>query len=901
MNRSQLVSKSFFADSNVFYILLTFILFFSASEMSYYYPDLHQQQVCRNFSSRKTFSRINSYMNICIQYGTPNPPSMQQNINTNPYPQQQYYSQQPYYPYNSSQQMPFNGPPNIHYPNPSVVDPNALFQFVPPKPKSNHTEVQDIALPIRPNWKPSVEDKQLIEEWFDCISAVQSQADIAKHVGGMEVAVFLKKSNLPKDVLRSIWSLVDKENLGRVNLEQFTIIIRLVSIHCSPIFAGSVPSLDRYYDTVEDVNVRLPFALCEAVAAEQKSKKVDIAIPPNLATESPALAPEPMLTSPAFQPVLPTYPYPSSASTISNQPDEYPASATEDEEFSDFTGAAEVPPAIVQPTVQPSLMPDMLDMDDLSFSVPATKTIELPSYYSGGVFDILDPIRDDEEDFQSFVAAEPTETTTPAPPQGSISGILAEELDEFDNFVSHHAPKESLSVESLERLSERSSLEPTVWLGYHSHSGTSLPSLAEGTASQHSEAVDTLKSDFSGGVMALPTTLNNKMSAFDDLVIAEQEEWDEFAGAAEEGDTGKSNFETFSAPEASSAGPVVRLEEEEDNSLLLLDFESDFIVQPPSMIPALPESSSTDTNLFLGMDWSEPIVDTVNKDATDNDDEFEDFVDCTQANVSTNPHDDSSTICAQTPTLQSRNDEPINITKEDLYFSSALKVEEKIETTEQVSEIFSDDDDFGDFEMHEDNFSEPNGHPIKEAQVPSAVPHLLPTVGAPVSAKSLSDFSPPAAVKSTSIPEKKFSVAPIEVDRQLSSEVINSFSPGTQKLLGRFKQPKNTSTTMNINSSVELSASSNIPPLSMSELEQLSQSLADKNMYEEAYACARQVHLLRRISGLIEQKREALDSNDSDLAQKIKVDTSQLAKKLEPQSQEAVWIQLSKEQRKVGR
>ena len=279
--------------------------------------------------------------------------------------------------------------------------------------------------------------------------------------------------------------------------------------------------------------------------------------------------------------------------------------------------------------------------------------------------------------------------------------------------------------------------------------------------------------------MALPATLNNKMSAFDDLVIAEQEEWDEFAGAAEEVDTGKSNFETFSAPEASSAGPVVRMEEEEDNSLLLLDFESDFIVQPPS-IPALPESSSTDTNLFLGMDWSEPIVDTVNKDAKpsnstisqpDNDDDFEDFVDCSQANVSTNPHDDSSTICAQTSTLQSRNDEPNNITKEDLDLSSALKVEEKIETTEQVSEIFSDDDDFGDFEMHEDNFS-----------VPSADPHLLPTVGAPVSAKSLSDFSPPAAVKSTSIPEKKFSVAPIEVDRQLSSEVINSFSPGTQKL-----------------------------------------------------------------------------------------------------------------------
>ena len=795
-----------------------------------------------------------------------------------------------------------------------------LFQFVPPKPAVSIPAQETIpTLPIRTLWQPSIEDRQLIEEWFNNLSCIQGQTGTAKQVGGMEVAVFLKKSNLPKDVLRSIWSLVDKENLGKVNFEQFTIIIRLVSIHCSPIFAGSAPTLDRYYDTAEDINVRLPYALCEAVVVEKQSQNIEIAPPASISTNSQPLA----LTA---DQVLPSYAYSSSVvPEFSNQPSYYPTYANEDEEFSDFT-AAEAPPAVVQPT----LIPDMLDMDEYSLQVPVTKPFEQSYYYSGESFEHVEPIRDDEEDFQSFVAAEATDSSTQEALQGSTNvrltssgSILTEEIDEeFDSFVSH-VPKEIVSVEKSEQFPERSPSEEMMvplGLGYNSHSqtlGTSTPPAVAVVVAdpQYLETFDDVKLDS----LAQTNTLNDKMSAFDELVeanLVEQEEWDEFAGAAEDTiDIQNDTSETVSASEIPSTGPILQVEDT-DSSLLLLDFDSDPIIQP-AVISAHSGQPSNVTNDFLGMDWSEPTADkdviAYAQPSPDHDDEFEDFVDFIPAALSSTGNASSaSTIPVPVPIAQRGSDkESISlVASEDVEFMSVPPVEENKGIIEPISKICIDDEDFGDFEMHADNIVEPSGHDMPSFTAVAAAA-IAPVDGKPAS-KATPDlakfpvFSNPAQSTphvveyTSSISEMRVDVSAIGVDRQVPTDVINSFSPGTQKILGRFKQPKPIIIPMSSNSSDGGSSpNSDASPLSMGELEQLSQRLADKNMYEEAYACSRQVHLLRRISDLLDQKREALDNNDSSLASKVKLDTSRLAKKLEPQSQEAFWIQLSNDPQKV--
>jgi hypothetical protein len=439
--------------------------------------------------------------------------------------------------------------------------------------------------------------------------------------------------------------------------------------------------------------------------------------------------------------------------------------------------------------------------------------------------------------------------------------------------------------------------------------------------------MDTSKSDS----VALSTTQNDKMSAFDELVeanLAEQEEWDDFAGAAEDIDVKNDSSGTSSAiemPMVPSIDPILQVDNG-DSSLLLLDFDSDPVIQP-AVVSTHSGQPSTVTNDFLGMDWSESTVDKVvtiddkpSNSATsqpDQDDEFEDFVDFVPAAASSvgNANEDPSTIPMPVPVPVPNNEQSNNVVSEDIDFRSAPTVEVISGPTEPIPKIVSEDDDFGDFEMHADNIVEPSG----QGQLPpSTVPPdmvsftaIAAAAIAPVDVKpaiiATPDFAPfpvftnPAESTPHVMKESSTSEMRIEVDRQVSTDAIDSFSPGTQKILGRFKQTKPFIMSMNSTSSDSNSPSSDIAPLSLSELEQLSQRLADGNMYEEAYACARQVHLLRRISDLLDQKREALETNDSSTASKVKVDTSRLAKKLEPQSQEAFWIQLSNDPQKVSK
>jgi hypothetical protein len=54
-----------------------------------------------------------------------------------------------------------------------------------------------------------------MDKWFFEIDTAGSG-----YVGGAQAVAFLKNSNLGRDTLRAIWSLVDANNMGRVDLYQ---------------------------------------------------------------------------------------------------------------------------------------------------------------------------------------------------------------------------------------------------------------------------------------------------------------------------------------------------------------------------------------------------------------------------------------------------------------------------------------------------------------------------------------------------------------------------------------------------------------------------------------------------------------------------------------------------------
>jgi Ca2+-binding EF-hand superfamily protein len=116
-------------------------------------------------------------------------------------------------------------------------------------------------------WVPDYRDEEIISAWFDDLD--ESNAEL---VGGAKIVQFLMKSDIDKLILRTIWELADQEKKGSVNLQQFTLIIRLVSLACSPRFEGMTPSMEIYKETISD-RIPLPYQLVAACEATKELSK----------------------------------------------------------------------------------------------------------------------------------------------------------------------------------------------------------------------------------------------------------------------------------------------------------------------------------------------------------------------------------------------------------------------------------------------------------------------------------------------------------------------------------------------------------------------------------------------------------------------------------------------------
>jgi Ca2+-binding EF-hand superfamily protein len=160
----------------------------------------------------------------------------------------------------------------------AATGPAAPHAPTAPEPVVDATAPVEEATPVQ--WQPVPTDLPVVDGWFAELDTEGKGA-----VGGLAVAMFLKRSNLPKDTLRSIWALVDSKNAGHISRQQFYNIIRLVSIACSPIYMGSAPSLERLEKTLRD-DISLPFALTNSSLLETSA-----GLPPTAdATAQPAAA-----------------------------------------------------------------------------------------------------------------------------------------------------------------------------------------------------------------------------------------------------------------------------------------------------------------------------------------------------------------------------------------------------------------------------------------------------------------------------------------------------------------------------------------------------------------------------------------------------------------------------------
>jgi hypothetical protein len=81
---------------------------------------------------------------------------------------------------------------------------------------------------------------------------------------------------------------------------------------------------------------------------------------------------------------------------------------------------------------------------------------------------------------------------------------------------------------------------------------------------------------------------------------------------------------------------------------------------------------------------------------------------------------------------------------------------------------------------------------------------------------------------------------------------------------------------------------------SLSELELMSLFLSENHLYEDSYACIQHVNLLKKISEYSEEKKNALENDDLELAIKLKNEINIFSKQLASIEEENIWSNLSK-------
>ncbi|CAN0461281.1 unnamed protein product, partial [Ectocarpus fasciculatus] len=83
----------------------------------------------------------------------------------------------------------------------------------------------DPRAPVATGWVPTPAESVILNKWF-----AELDSDHTGFISGATAVGFLKRSNLPREILRDIWALVDSQNRGSIDNQQFYKVMRLVAI-----------------------------------------------------------------------------------------------------------------------------------------------------------------------------------------------------------------------------------------------------------------------------------------------------------------------------------------------------------------------------------------------------------------------------------------------------------------------------------------------------------------------------------------------------------------------------------------------------------------------------------------------------------------------------------------------
>jgi hypothetical protein len=111
------------------------------------------------------------------------------------------------------------------------------------------------------------------------------------YIGGARAVGFLSGFNLSRETLRLIWGLVDSQNTGCIDQKQFYKIIRLVAISCSPMYAGTAPSMEIYNRTVEEIIPLPPMSNSITMSSDAGPAPVPVPSEPVLVAATPVNIP----------------------------------------------------------------------------------------------------------------------------------------------------------------------------------------------------------------------------------------------------------------------------------------------------------------------------------------------------------------------------------------------------------------------------------------------------------------------------------------------------------------------------------------------------------------------------------------------------------------------------------
>ena len=778
----------------------------------YYYPENHHQYPpATNNGSYQQYPGISAAVNQPHQ-------SHQHESQENALPYQQNMqqlgaSQHSHHPYNGG----YGGPQLPPRPYP----PQHQFNYAHHSQQSfNSNEKRSPDSESEIEWKPTEKEIVQLDQWFKSLDA-----EGRGYIGGAVAAGFLSNSNLSRETLRAIWGLVDSRNSGFIDLKQFYRTIRLVSLSCSPAYAGNPPSIHQYNSTAA---LTIPLPDMTSLSSKTTSPTEASSADKGAVVAAPGPAPGPAQGPGPGGNLLGMAALPTWQNNHNVQQVQQGAI------FQNVNAVSQSPIDISVKS----------NNDNHHQPMSADPSNHPMSAASSGI-DIIDDFEFSDFESAAVDTAQSIKVDTESSFMPGLSSHSSEDMKVSETTSGHvtHAPATDLDID-FDDFSAPSN--PAV----HSHAGpisdSAIPSGPSTTAVITTPAVSVISS--------VGASANSRMSFFDDLIMGdlqeqqqqqqqeemqqvkqvedkqeETEEWNDFAGGNNEDKTEvKENiFEAFNTGEGEVAlksfSQPVPLLSETPTTVAQTQLESR-VLSPSS-------SSNAFDSFGYSTESSSKVTHAVRDDVT----------------------------AAPTPTATPT---PTPVT------SSAFE-----------------DEDFGDFEEAEAaqpvvsnvklplfsaNFNFAPPPPVSSSSRDNRYDtmDLLSMDDPPIPMPPLPLFSsfqpnfPASNLATNSSASLLLSMGHNSSSGDTSAEVFSpSPSPAPSPALTH-------TVTTGSHSSSERNIRS--APLSISTLESLAATLIGRDYYEEAYCCLQKASLLKSIDRLNEEKTVAIDADDLEAAVSIK-------------------------------